>query len=202
MKQSATNLHDSDQHLLEQMAQGNADAFTTLYHRYWESLFLMSSRMLRSTEVAEDIIHDVFLALWNRRQQLAIDSLEAYLVTSVRYAVIRYIQRNITHRDYLAMLTETQVSELSGTPELQLQLKQLQQVIDTAVKNMPTRMQEVYRLSREENLSRKEIAERLGIAEFTVKKQMQSALALIRKAIAQVPGSLIVLLLSLFEKKF
>lgn len=193
--------HDTEQALIRQMASGSTDAFTVIYNQHWEELFQQATRMLRSRDAAKDIVQEVFLSLWNRRSEIKIsDSLAAYLYTSVRNRCISYIRRNITHRDYLVMLTETEASDLSAKPELQLHLKQVQQAIHTAVNNLPERMQLVYRLSREQNLSRKEIAGQLGISELTVKAQIHNALVAIREAITQVPGPLTALLFFLFEK--
>ncbi len=191
-------LQYTDQALLKAMAADDREAFTMLYRRYWEDLFATAARVLRSKEEAADVVQDVFLSFWNRRHELDINGpVAAYLRTSARYKAIHYIEKNITRRDYLAMLTETEVSRLVGSPELQVQLKELQSAIHKAVVQMPPKMQEVYRLSREQHLPHKEIAEQLGISDETVKKHIQHALQAIRKAIGDVPGSLTLLLFAL-----
>lgn len=172
---------NTDEQLLSKMADGDRQAFTFLYRRYWEELFITSAKTLRGKDEAADIVQDVFLSLWNRRKELNIQgSVAAYLHTSVRYKCINYIERNITRRDYLLRLTRVQINNFSTNPEAKLILKEMQETIGKAVSSMPPKMQEVYKLSRLEHLSHKEIAEYLSISVETVKKHIHHALNLIR----------------------
>lgn len=180
------------------MAEGDTDAFATIYDHYWESLFLTAVKTLRSKEDAADVVQDVFLSLWNRRGEIAIEgSPGAYLQTSVRYKAIHYIEKNITRRDYLAMLTETAVTNLEASAEIKLQLKQVQEAIHAVIEQMPPKMKQVYQLSRQENLTHKEIAARLGISDETVKKHIQHALQLIKSTIGKSSISFILLAITI-----
>ena len=175
----------TDETLLSLVADGDKEAFTMLYRRYWESLFASAARALRSKTDAADLVQDIFLSIWNRRNDLRITgSLAAYLQTSVRYKVIKYIEKNITRRDYLVLLTEVLVNYQPPDAESQLQIKELQHVIQSAVNQMPNKMREVYQLSRKHHLTHKEIAERLAISDETVKKHIQHALQIIKTAIS------------------
>jgi RNA polymerase sigma-70 factor (family 1) len=181
-----TAVFHTDETLLLLVADGDKDAFTTLYRRYWQPLFASASRALRSKNDAADLVQDIFLSIWNRRHDLNITgSLAAYLQTSVRYKVIKYIEKNITRRDYLVLLTEMLVIYQPPDAESQLQIKELQFAIQSAVDQMPNKMREVYQLSRKHHLTHKEIAERMGISDETVKKHIQHALQNIKTAIRQ-----------------
>jgi RNA polymerase sigma-70 factor (family 1) len=172
---------DTDAKLLQQIADGDNHAFTTLYRRYWEGLFVTAAKALRSKEEAADVVQDVFLSLWKRRNEINVQgSLSAYLHMSVRYKCIHYIEKNIIRRDYLLQLSEVEVSNSSTNAEINLQLKEMQQALSNTVAKMPAKMQEVYKLSRQEHLSYKEIADSMGISVETVKKHIQHALHLIR----------------------
>ena len=187
----------TDEQLLQQMADDDRQAFTMLYRRYWEDLFITAAKALRGKEEAADVVQDVFLSIWNRRNELNIQgSLAAYLHTSVRYKCIHYIEKNITRRDYLSQLAEVEVSNSSMNAETDLQLKEMQQTISKTVAGMPAKMQEVYKLSRQEHLSYKEIAESMGISVETVKKHIQHALHLIRTNLPPHTFILIILVLS------
>jgi len=84
------------------LASGDTAAFTSLYRRYWESLFLTAVKVIRCKQDAADIVQEIFMSLWRRREELAITgSLAAYLQTSVKYKTIHYIEKNITRRHYL-----------------------------------------------------------------------------------------------------
>ncbi|MFL5745614.1 MAG: RNA polymerase sigma factor [Niastella sp.] len=186
----------TDETLLSLVADGDKEAFTMLYRRYWESLFATAARALRSKTDAADLVQDIFLSIWNRRHEIRITgSLGAYLQTSVRYKVIKYIEKNITRRDYLVLLTEVLVNYQPPDAESQLQIKELQHVIQSAVEQMPNKMREVYQLSRKHHLTHKEIAERLDISDETVKKHIQHALQIIKTAISLNATTFAVLLL-------
>ena len=190
-------LHTPDGQLLQQMAGGDRQVFTELYKRYWEDLFITAAKALRGKEEAADVVQDVFLSLWSRRNELDLQgSLAAYLHTSVRYKCIHYIEKNITRRDYLVQLAEVAISASSPNAEINLQLKEMQQIVNNAVAKMPPKMQEVYKLSHQEHLSYKEISDCMNISVETVKKHIQHALQLIRKDM--VPYTFIFLILVFF----
>jgi RNA polymerase sigma-19 factor, ECF subfamily len=190
----ATLLH-TDETLLSLVADGDKDAFTMLYRRYWQSLYTSAARALRSKTDAADLVQDIFLSIWNRRHELQVTgSLAAYLQTSVKYSVIKFVEKNITRRDYLILLTEMLVQYQPPDVDSQLQIKELQTAIQSAVEQMPNKMREVYQLSRQQHLSHKEIAERLGISDETVKKHIQHALQIIKTAIKQNATTFAILL--------
>jgi len=187
----------TDKELLQQIAEDDSMAFTMLYRRYWEELFVTAAKALREKTEAEDVVQDVFLSLWNRRHELNIqESLVAYLHTSVRYKAIQYIEKNITRRDYLALLADVSVNTLPPNAEINLQVEELQKTINNTIASMPPKMQQVYKLSRQEQLSHKEIAERLSVSAETVKKHIQHALQLIKTAIQYTSVFIIYLLAS------
>ncbi len=186
----------TDEQLLQQMADDDRRSFTLLYQRYWENLFITAAKALRGKDAAADVVQDVFLSLWNRRNELNIQGLlAAYLHTSVRYKCIHYIEKNITRRDYLVQLAEVAISASSPNAEINLQLKEMQQTINKTVAKMPPKMQEVYKLSRQEHLNYKEISDCMSISVETVKKHIQHALRLIRKDMASYTFIFIFLLI-------
>ena len=174
----------TDKELLQQMAEDDSMAFTMLYRRYWEELFVIAAKALREKTEAADVVQDVFLSLWNRRCGLKIEgSLAAYLHSSVRYKAFSYIEKNITRRDYLAVLADVSVNYLPANAEVNLQVEELEKTITNTIAKMPPKMQQVYRLSRQEQLTHKEIAEQLSVSAETVKKHIQHALRLIKTAL-------------------
>jgi RNA polymerase sigma-70 factor (family 1) len=178
------------------MAEGDRNSFTILYRRYWEDLFIIGVKVTCSKEDAADIVQEVFLSLWRRREEISItSSLGAYLKTSVRYKAIHYIEKNITRRRYLDILTELTEDQFASSPEMFLQAKEMQGAVKDAVSRMPPKMQQVYILSRHEYLTHREIAARLDISEETVKKHIQHGLQLIKTSLGE---SLVSLALILF----
>ena len=182
------------------MAADDQAAFTSLYRRHWESLFLTTVRATGSREDAEDIIQEVFASLWNRRKALELTGpLAGYLQVSVKYKAINYIEKNSTRRHYLNVLSKAAEAGAPASPEVLLRVKEVQQLIQTVISNMPPKMREVYQLSRQEHLSHREIAARLVISEETVKKHIQNALQLLRSAMGKAPVSIPALLFYLLS---
>src|SRR5438445_1422823 len=135
----------TDEVLLQLMSGDDQEAFTMIYDRYWQELFVTAAKVLRSRQEAEDVVQDVFFSLWRRRKELDIEeTLSAYLHTSIRYKAIHYIEKNINRRDYLAVFTEVAINTISPSADIQLQLKEVQEAIRETVAKMPPKMQDVY----------------------------------------------------------
>ena len=182
------------------MADDDQAAFTSVYRRHWETLFITTVRVIGNKEDAEDIVQEVFTSLWDRRKVLNLTGpLAGYLQASVKYKAINYIERNITRRHYLAALCDAAKAATPASPEVLLRVKEAQQLMQTVIENMPPKMREVFLLSRREYLSHKEIATRLGISEETVKKHIQHALQLFRSAMGKAPASIPALLFYLLS---
>lgn len=182
------------------MASGDTVAFSQLYNRYWDELFTLAAKMLRGEEEAADVLQDVFYALWQRREELAVrGSVAAYLHTSVRYRVRDYIAKNITRRDYLSLLTDTAVHTLPPHSQLRLELKEAQEAIQSTVARMPARVREAYQLRREQQLSYAEIAQKMGTSPETARKQVQQAMILIKNSLGYTGVAVIMALSGLFR---
>lgn len=172
----------TDEELLLLMRQGDAAALGVIYDRYWESMSLYVLKMTQSYDDASDIVQEVFVSLWKRGPELAIRGpLRPYLMTAVRNRAIRYIENHLKKRNFLSSLSShyEQLTREGYHPH-HLETRELEDQLTGAVTNLPSRMKEVFILSRNENLTNKEIAARLNIAETTVKKQVSNALKVLR----------------------
>ena len=185
----------TDEQLLLSLREGDEGAFTEIYNRYWEQMALYVLKVIRSREEARDIVQEVFVSIWRRRQELVISgTLIAYLLKSVRNLSIRYIERNLSRYQFLDTLSG-RVDHLTRLPAVNsMELKQLEDSVDKAVAALPPKMREVYLLSRQENLSYREIAQKLGIAETTVKKQISNALKQIKNNVGGLSATAVLYL--------
>lgn len=181
------------------LEKGNEKAFSTLYDHYWEALFLYVVRILGEKDDAMDVVQDTLITLWKQRDHMhEVKSLKAYLYSIARYKALRHIRLNIQKRDYLSSLLNF-FEEYSESPEEQFISNELQMIINDEVSRLPPKMREVYRLSREQQLSYKEIASLLNISDKTVKKQISNSLKIIRLRIDNGLLSAVLLLLLLKE---
>jgi RNA polymerase sigma-70 factor (family 1) len=193
-------MHASDysQHtdivLLQLIAQGEQAAFTAIYQRHWKPLFREAMNVLRSQKEAEDCVQEVFVSLWKRRTVIVVTgTLSAYLHTAIRYKCFDRIERDMIRGGYLDDFIAYQASRQSqSSVEEEMDARNLAASIDRLVDTMPEKMREVFRLSRQEQLTHKEIAGRLNISEETVKKQIYLALKILRSHLGDTSFAMLI----------
>ena len=142
-------------------------------------------------EDARDIVQDVFLKLWHDRLTLQIHTgLSSYLYTATRNRVIDHIRRNAIREEYSMLLQYLGTNEAADAQQL-LAAKELALRVQQALSALTPKVREVYRLSREQQLSIPEIAAQLNVSEQTVKNQLTTALNHLRKTLV-VPAFILV----------
>lgn len=178
----------TDADLLIRTAQGDASAFNELVGRYREALVRHVRQRTGRADVAEDSVQEIFLSLWRNRHSVYADeqgSLAPYLYTAARYAIIdHFSQPNVVipFGDMLGQLHDLATADRGDT---RLLLHELHAMIRAEIDRMPPRLRSAFLLSREDNLTIREIAERLALSEQTVKNNISAALALLRRALHQ-----------------
>ncbi|MCS4226988.1 RNA polymerase sigma-70 factor [Sphingobacterium sp. BIGb0165] len=192
------NASTNDISLFHAFKAGNDDAFSKIYQLYAEPLIDYASRKVKSMDEARDLIQDLFIYLWEKRTDLNINqSLRAYLFRSLNRRILNYYRRNNTREEYASYLLK--MEHAVSNPDHSVELKDLQHNIQFAISKMPNKVREIYRLSREEYMSIKEIAQHLNLSEQTVKNQLTSALSIMKQILKGVI-SLIIFLYFLLEK--
>jgi RNA polymerase sigma-70 factor (ECF subfamily) len=177
----------TDEELLLQLQSGNEAAFTALYDRYWERLLARAVLRLQSTEDAKEVVQDVFIRLWNRRERLTIrNSFHTYIAAALKYEIIRKLNERERVRLESTELTDdgaTILKVADDTTQNELDFQDLQQRLQASVKRLPEKCRLVFRLSREKGLSEKEIAETLQISPKTVQGHITHAIKDLRSAL-------------------
>lgn len=174
------NPHTTDQELISAISNGNMEAFSDFYNRHWADLYKFAFFILRDQDACKDIIQDVFVWVWEHRQGLAIQSPKSYLRAAVKFKIANYIRSGKIRESFFEEAAKFDYSaSIPGTDEF-AELKELNNIIQKTVGNLPPKCQEIFKLSREGNLSNKEIAKLLGISEKTVENQITIALHRIR----------------------
>ena len=172
--------HEDDLYI-RLLKEGDRKAFSEFYDALWERVFKYVLAILHEPDDAVDVVQDTFVSLWQQRNQLGeIASIEHFVFSIAKYKALRYIRRNIRTRNYLASLSGFQPDDTSGIDD-RIDAAQMLQIVDAEVAALPEKMRAVFLLSRTENLSHKEIANRLQISEKTVKKQINNVLRVLRK---------------------
>lgn len=183
-------LLSSDQELLNLIKQDHYMAFEVLYLRYLPHLFQYASRMNIENADLEDHIQEIFTSLWIRRQQLEIDRIDAWLYVALRNRLLKELRKEKVKAQYVDSLKAFFSPIYDPTTE-ELNVAELEAFIEMQLAKLPKKMQEVFRLSREQMLTHKEIAEALSISENTVKKQINNVLRIFRHKIPQEKAILI-----------
>lgn len=170
----------TDQELVSLLREGNHTAYTEIYNRYSGPLYLHAYNKLRNREEAKDILQELFTVIWNNRSQLEFHTgLSAYLYTAIRNRIFKYIAHKQHQENYIASIQQSVNDGVCITDHLARQ-NQLAAIIEKEIDTLPQKMKEIFLLSRRSQLSHKEIAQQLSIAEPTVKKQVNNALKILR----------------------
>ncbi len=191
----------TDTNLLPLIKKGDVRAFQELYERHWSVMSDTIFRITKTSSDTQDIIQEIFISIWRRREVIEIKGpVIAYLLRAAKNLSLRFVEQNISKGNFLETLTHF-TQEIPPSQLSELEIDELERTINLAIEELPSKMREVFLLSRIENLPYKEIAERLSIAETTVKKQVSNALKLIRKNIQSNDNDLIVFYALLFFSK-
>ena len=178
MRLSDCSLYD-EKALLIEIAAGDDRAFRKLYDLYKERFYSLALKMTRSDEVAQDIVQDVFLSIWNRRKCLAeVDRPYSYFFTAV-YRRIYQHYRTIALERKLSRVVPFVNESVNTTDEMVL-ARESGELISRAIAKLPPRQRLVFKLTKQEGLSREDVARRLQVSPNTVKNHLADALKFIR----------------------
>lgn len=169
-----------DEELYALFKQGDKKAFMEIFERYYSLLIIYADKRLKNRPEAEDVVQEVYTSLWNRRDTVQIESsLASYLYRAVRYQILDIFTHKKVEDRYLASL-EPYAASFSEQTDYRVREKEIMEIIDRQIELLPTKMREVFLLSRRENLSHREIAEVLGTTEENVARHITRALKVLR----------------------
>lgn len=171
----------SDIQLTHLLRADDAAAFTIIYNRYFNELYVHAYSRLQDKDEAQDVIHELFAHLWNKRKDLDVkSSLSAYLYTAVRNKILDIISHQQVASKYVGSL-QNFLEEGDCITDHRIRERQLAALIEKGIAELPPKMREVFELSRKQQLSHKQIAEQLNISEQTVRTQVKYALRILRE---------------------
>lgn len=161
-------------------------AFTVLYRKYSGKCFSFINSLTKDPEVSRDIVHDIFVKVWLRRDIIPnVDSFSSYLFRMAKNAVLDHYDSNTINRKYVAHQLLFQ-EEFRAYVEEKANLDELQLLIWSAVGSMPEQRRRIFIMSRYNGIPNAEIAAVLGINVRTVENHITNALADIRAALGRV----------------
>jgi RNA polymerase sigma-70 factor (family 1) len=170
-----------DDKLWDEIVNNDPKAFAALFNQYWSKLFTTAFFHLKDQEACSEIVHDIFLNIWMKRDHLKIECFPNYLTAAVRYHIFKYIRsQKAVPLEYTEELEDCTMASCMNNGGDKLIYNELETEVYTYIKKLPKRCQEIFLLSRKANLSNDEIARQLGISKRTVENQLTYALQHLR----------------------
>lgn len=176
----------SDSELAFLLTKDDGAAFTEVYDRFYGLLFIHASKRLNDVEEAKDVVHHLFESLWNRRTRIQPDgNLSAYLYAGIRNRILDIFAHQKVEGKYVDSL-QGYIDSDHVPSDYRVREKEMAIIIEREIDALPSKMREIFIMSRKENKSHKEIALELGISELTVKTQVKNALKILRSRLGIV----------------
>ena len=176
-----TDANTKDKKLVKSLRKGDLHAYDELYRKYSKKLLYFALGYINTKEDAEGLIQEVFMIIWRNHKQLKEEqSFSSYLFTITYNAIRKYYRKKGREKKHLdQFLTNYDESDLKTISQIEYKdlAERLKKIIDT----FPERRKEVFKLSREEHLTNKEIAEKLNITKKTVENHITDSLKVLRE---------------------
>ena len=170
----------SDNELVALLKNGNQIAYTEIFERYKTILYKHAFRLLNNNEEANDVIQDIFLALWQKKDVIILKtSLSSYLYISVRNRIFDLLSHQKVAAKYVNSIRDFMEAGHYITDE-QVRARELAAIIEKEVASLPPKMRKVFELSRQNELTYKDIGKQLNISDKTVKQQVHNAVKILR----------------------
>lgn len=186
----------TDRELVALAREEPVAGFRLIYDKYWELLFNIAVKRLQDPVEAQDVVQEVFMMLWKQLPGLEPrESLLPYLQVLLKNRILNIYARNEVKLKYILQLQTGAAMAQENTSQA-LALKEVQELIENAIQQLPPKMQLIFRMSREEQMAPAQIAAQLSLSVQTVKNQLHRATEKVRRMVGiHVNPSLLLLLL-------
>lgn len=175
--------------LIVQLSSGNSRALRDIMDVYQKRLYKYALQYVKNEFVAEEIVEDVFVALWNKHTELKdVEDISGYLLVITRNLCLNYLRKEHLEMVDLSSLTEEQIYQCSNLYVLEdetlcsLLSNEYEVKLKNILNKLPQKTRQIFLMSRKEGLKNKEIAERMQLLEKTIEYHITKALLEIRKA--------------------
>ena len=174
---------DLEKNIFDRVKNDDMLAYEVLFRKYYAILCNYSFKIVKDIDIAEEIIQDLFFNIWEKRHELEIESsVKSYLFKSAYNKSILFLRHKSVTEKYERYVRNTELFDEPDASE-ELSLKELNEVIDKTLEELPERSRKIFSLSRFEGLKYHEIAEKLSLSVKTIEANMGRALKLFRKNI-------------------
>jgi RNA polymerase sigma-70 factor (ECF subfamily) len=167
--------------LFQKIKLGDEKSFELLFRRYYGHLCLYAVRFTQNNPEAEEIVQDLFAKIWEKKEQLTIStSVKNYLFRSVKNHCLNFLQHSQIKNQYSQKVC-SEANDLKESEDTNYIEIDMLRKIEESIQALPEKRRKIFRLSRQEGLKYREIAEKLGISIKTVETQMGLAIKTLRE---------------------
>lgn len=157
--------------------------FETVYNLYWEKVYAVCYNNIREIEPAREMVQDIFKSLWERKDELEVEKVSHFLIRSAKFKTFEYIRNKVSRQKHTELKME-HFCTFSNCTEEQVLFTDLKEKVNTTVDTLPYQCKKVYKMSREQGLSNKEIALSLFITERAVEHHITKAMRVLKVKLA------------------
>lgn len=182
-------MNNVEKEIISGISKGDRNIFNIVFKSFYSLLCAYAKELVKSYQIAEEIVQDVFVSLWENHKKINIQtSLKAYLYRSVYNACLNYLRNQKKHLAHQVDINSSPYLEsiITYEPDWLLapdRLEHMEEALKTAINELPEQCRQIFILCRYENLSYPQIAEKLSISLSTVKTQMGRAMSKLKEAL-------------------
>ena len=178
----------SDEELLYLFRLNDRAAFALLYDRYWKPLLAKAFDRLKNQEDAEEVVQELFVNLWRRREKIHVQySFKTYIFAALRYEILHYIANEMKRKEGFAFDVEDALISIPDNDHFYtLEVKELEKQLEGLINNLPEKCRIIFKMSRNDEMSAREIADQLQLSHRTVETQISKALRFLKKALKSI----------------
>jgi RNA polymerase sigma-70 factor (ECF subfamily) len=185
--------------IVKKMIDGDIESFKYFFDRYYNDLSNFVNIYLHNQALAEELVQDIFVYFWENKEKLQIStSVKAYLFSASRFKSLNLLRDTNNQKKIVARLGKRLHADTIEADETYIDTEEFKKILDTAIGQLPPKCKEIFLLSKQEELSNKEIADRLGISVKTVENQMTIALKKLREFLLPFRGKIFLFFLFSF----
>lgn len=193
----STPTHHTVKAYCKRIAEGDGSGFDAFYEAYRYKVYHLALKMLKSETEAEEMVQDVFLAVWQSRKRfIEITDPEAYLFT-ITYNTIYSRLKKIARNQHLLQSILHRLAQKQHSTEETIAAHEVERLIHDAIQQLPSQQRTILELSKQQGLSYQQIAEHLHLSPFTVRNHLAAAMKSIRIRLKKWTVYVIALLISL-----
>lgn len=179
-------MNDTPDGYIARLKEGSYEVFSDLYAHYSNRLYGFAMAQTKNNALAEDIVQEAFLKLWNTRQQLdCYGNVHALLFTIARNLIIDGFRKRIAQIDFEEYQQACHKMSSIPTPEEQVNYHEVVEQVEQTKRHLSKRACQIYEMSREKNMTIQEIADSLNLSSQTVKNYLTSTLKVFRRELKQ-----------------